>query len=253
MKITIITPSFNQADFLEQTIKSVVSQSHKNIEYLIFDADSTDGSVDIIKKYAKKYPKLIKWQSKKDKGQVDALNKGLKVATGDVIAYINSDDYYLPGAFNKVVATFEENPSAQWLVGNCQVTAKNLSWTFKLKHLVPIHKSISWLYLSNWINQPAVFLRKDLVSRVGKFNPKYNYAFDYDYWLRCSKVALPSRLKQNLAVFRVHSQSKGSSAFKDQFKEDYLTARRYSPSNLINFLHYLSYKLVIYLYTFIKR
>ena len=251
MKITIITPSFNQAEFLEQTIKSVVTQSYQNIEYLIFDGGSTDSSLDIIKKYAKKYPKIIKWQSKKDKGQVDALNKGITMATGKIIAYINSDDYYLPGTFTKVVKFFKQNSSSQWLVGNCQVTAKNLSWTFKLKHLVPVNKSQNWLYLSNWINQPAVFLKKDLVSRVGKFNPKYNYAFDYDYWLRCSKTILPIRLKQSLAVFRVHSLSKGSSSYQKQFKEQQqivtsLTDNKFIKSlhNLLNFFIVKSYQVL---------
>ncbi len=253
MKITIITPSFNQVDFIEQSIKSVVNQSYKNIEYLILDGGSTDGSVDIIKKYAKKYPDIIKWQSKKDKGQVDALNLGLKMATGDIIAYINSDDYYLPGAFQIVIKEFKKKPSAQWLVGNCKVTDKRLSWTFKLKHLIPIEKSKSWLFLSNWINQPAVFLRKDLVKQVGNFDSKYNYAFDYDYWLRCQQISLPLRLKQNLATFRVHGSSKSSSGYQKQFKEDYLVAKKYSPSRLINYIHFFIYKLVTVLYTFIKK
>jgi glycosyltransferase involved in cell wall biosynthesis len=252
MKISVITPSFNQAKYLEQTIKSVVTQSHKDIEYLIFDAGSTDDSVDIIKKYAKKYPKIIKWQSKKDKGQVDALNKGLAMAAGDIIAYINSDDYYLPEAFNKIVTAFKENSNTQWLVGNCQVTAKNLSWTFKLKHLVPIHKSKSWLYLSNWINQPTVFLKKDLVNKVGKFNPEYNYAFDYDYWLRCSKIALPSRLKQSLAVFRVHGSSKGSSGYQKQFREQQQIITSFTDNIFMRSLHNLFNYFIVKSYQVIK-
>ena len=108
MKFSIITPSFNQAEFLEQTIKSVVSQK-VNLEYFIQDGGSTDGSVDIIKKYAEKYS-FISWQSKKDKGQTDALNQGLKKCTGDIIAYLNSDDYYLPDALEKVEKYFESHP-----------------------------------------------------------------------------------------------------------------------------------------------
>jgi glycosyltransferase involved in cell wall biosynthesis len=237
MKITIITPSLNQAKFIEQTIRSVVTQSYKNIEYLILDGGSTDGSVEIIKKYAKKHPKIIKWQSKKDKGQVHAVNQGLKKATGDIIAYLNSDDYYLPGTFAKVVSFFRNNPGSQWLVGNCKVTAKNLSWTFKLKHLVPIHKNKNWLYLSNWINQPAVFLRKDLVNKVGQFKEKYNYAFDYDYWLRGQKFSLPGRTKQKLAVFRVHPNSKGSSNFQIQLAEQLEIAKLHARSNLFISMH----------------
>ncbi len=253
MKLSIITPSFNQAKFLEQTIKSVISQSYKNIEYLIFDGGSTDGSVDIIKKYANKYPKIIKWQSKKDNGQVDAINKGLKIATGDIVAYLNSDDYYLPSTFSKVINFFKENPDKQWLVGNCQVTEKKLGWTFKLKHLVPIHKSKNWLFISNWINQPAVFLKKDLVSRVGEFNQKYHYAFDYDYWLRCQKISLPGRLKQALTVFRVHSSSKGSSGYQKQFKEQRIIVPHYTSNIFILLVHQLGNFIITYFYKLTKN
>ena len=252
MKISIITPSFNQAEFLRETIKSVVAQNYKNIEYLIFDGGSTDGSVEIIKKYAQKYPKIIKWQSKKDKGQVDALNKGLKKATGDIIAYLNSDDYYLPGAFTKVVKFFQDNPNSQWLVGNCQVSNPKLKWTFAIKHLVPVDRSRAWLYLFNWINQPAVFLKKELVDRVGEFDSKYHYAFDYDYWLRCSKTSLPGRLHQNLAVFRVHSTSKGSSNYQKQFREQHQIISSYITSRLIILFHFLANCIIVKIYRFLK-
>jgi len=252
MKISIITPSFNQADFLEQTIKSVVNQDYKNLEYLIFDGGSTDGSVEIIKKYAKKYPKLIKYWSKKDKGQVDALNQGLKKATGDIIAYLNSDDYYLPSTFTKVINYFKKHPDKLWLVGNCQVTEKKLRWTFKLKHLIPIHKSKNWLYLSNWINQPAVFLRKDLVNQVGQFNGKYHYAFDYDYWLRCQKISPPGRLKQPLAVFRIHQFSKSSTNFRGQFNEQYKITKKYTDNCSIISLHKFFSWVIIHLYNLSK-
>lgn len=252
MKISIITLSFNQAEFLEQTIKSVVTQSYKNIEYLIFDGGSTDGSVKIIKKYAKKYPKVIKWQSKKDKGQVDALNKALQMTTGDIVSYINSDDYYLPGAFQKVVDTFKNKPNTQWLVGNCQVTEPKLSWTFTLKHLIPIQTSKVWLYLFNWINQPAVFLKKELINKVGNFNQKYNYAFDYDYWLRSQKESLPYRLKQDLAIFRIHPESKGSTSFAKQFKEDANVVRNYTHNPFLLALHSLNSLLTTSIYKAFK-
>ena len=252
MNLSIITLSFNQAEFLEQTIKSVVSQNYKNIEYLIFDGGSTDGSVEIIKKYAKKYPKIIKWQSKKDKGQVDALNKALKIVTGDVIAYINSDDYYLPGVFQKVVKTFKKNPKTEWLVGNCQVTESRLKWTFTIKHLIPIHQAKFWLNLFNWINQPAVFLRKSLFDQVGLFNQKYHYAFDYDYWLRCSKMSLPVRLKQDLAVFRVHPNSKGSRGYDKQFIEDYQIHVDNNNKIIWRALHWILWKITMITYFFLK-
>lgn len=235
LKISIITPSYNQGKYLEKTIESVISQSYPNWEYLIFDGGSTDNSVSIIKKYAHKYPQ-IKWVSKKDKGQVDAINNGLKVATGDIIAYINSDDYYLPQTFQKVVDNFQKN-HCLWLVGDCGVTSSRLTWTFWLKHLWPVDKHEIFLKIFNTINQPAVFLSKQIIKDVGQFNEYYHYAFDYEYWLRCLRISLPCRLKSNLAVFRVHEDAKGSLAFKKQFTEDLEIAYTYTPNGFIRLIH----------------
>lgn len=231
--ISIITPSYNQAEYLEKTIKSVVNQKYPHLEYWIFDGGSTDGSVAIIKRYAKKYPQIIKWVSKKDKGQVDALNKGLKKVTGDIVAYINSDDYYLPGAFQAVVKYFKNNPSKQWLVGGCQITDKGLAWSFTIKKLMPFGRFKFFHYLFNWVNQPAVFLKKELVKEVGEFDKKLDFAFDYDYWLRCLPVAgTPGRVKRDVSVFRIHQGAKGSRAFKKQFKEDWQVVKKYTKNPL---------------------
>lgn len=254
MKLSIVTPSYNQAAFLEQTITSVVSQRGRfDLEYLIVDGGSTDHSIPIIKKYAKKYPKIIKWQSKKDKGQVDAINQGLKKATGDVIAYLNSDDYYSPGSLSRVAGYFANHPDCLWLVGDCGISQKSLEWTFFLKHLWPIDRHRAFLEIFNTINQPAVFLRKDLVDKVGLFGPQYRYAFDYDYWLRCLKYALPHRLHRKLAVFRVHHLSKGNTGYLDQFAEDLNITRKYTKNNEITLLHFVLSKITIQVYKYLKK
>jgi len=241
-KITVITPSYNQVEFIEESIRSVVEQDYSQIEYLIMDGGSTDGSVNIIREYAQKYPGIIKWSSGKDKGQVDALNRGLKLATGDIISYLNSDDYYLPGAFKMVNEYFSRYSNKLWLVGNCRVSDPKLSWTFLLKHIWPIGKFPWALHVYNTVNQPAVFLRRGLVKKVGLFNPAYHYAFDYDYWLRCLKFGLPGRHFKDLAVFRVHSGSKGNRGYEAQFKEDLAVAHNYSSGKLILNLHSLATK-----------
>lgn len=237
MKFSIITPSYNQANFLEQTIKSVVSQK-VDLEYFIMDGGSSDGSIEIIKKYAKKYP-FIKWQSKKDNGQVDAINQALKKCTGDIVAYINSDDYYLPNALKTVENYFKKHPENTWLVGNCKVSNPKLRWTFTIKHWMPIEKIPSLIYLFNWINQPSVFLKKELVNKVGLFNQKYHYAFDYDYWLRCLKYAKPFRLKKTLSVFRIQPNSKGNTSFNEQFEEDEKIVKKYSQNLITLYIHKL--------------
>ncbi len=253
MKFTVITPSYNQADYLEQTIKSVVSQEGDfQLQYLIYDGGSTDGSVEIIKKYAEKFPHLITWQSQKDEGQVDALNQGLRQADGDVVAYLNSDDYLLPNALKKVAYRFAYKTDRPWIVGNCKIKARKLKWTFKIKHIWPIDKARFFLKIFNTINQPAVFIKKELVDKVGEFDQSLNYAFDYDYWLRCLEVSLPDRFKDKLAVFRVHSQSKGSKEFNQQFKEDLQVLSRYNYNPLLTAIHWLLMQITVLIYKLYK-
>jgi glycosyltransferase involved in cell wall biosynthesis len=251
-KISVITPSFNQGQYIKDTIQSVVSQDYPNWEFFINDAGSTDQSVGIIKTYARKYPRQIIWRSHPDRGQVAAINEGLAKASGDIIAYLNSDDYYLPGCFRQVADYFHRHPECLWLIGNCRVTDPKLGWTFFLKHLWPVDK-FSWaLPVFNTINQPAVFMRRSLVKQVGLFNSDYKYAFDYDYWLRCQKISLPHRLRSDLAVFRVHSGSLGSTGYQIQFSEDIRIVTSHFPGRIILYIHQLSSFFVTLVYRFIK-
>jgi glycosyltransferase involved in cell wall biosynthesis len=257
MKFTIITPSYNQARFLSQTIESVINQEGDfEIEYIVMDGGSTDNTVQILKNYKKKLKndKNIKfyWQSKKDKGQADAINQGLKSATGDIVAYINSDDYYLPGAFEKVRKYFSDHPDKKWAVGNCDVTQNNLKWTFWLKHLWPIQYFKDALYVFNTVNQPAVFMKKQLIDIVGYFDTGYKFAFDYDYWLRCINKSLPGRIYSNLACFRIHENSKGNIGFAEQFREDAEVLGRYKFNPAIRLVHRLGHMTVNSVYKYLK-
>src|SRR6185369_7608624 len=131
--VSIVTPSYNQAPFLEQTIRSVLEQDYPRIEYLVVDGDSNDGSVEIIKKYALSRggvtPPISGWVSEKDKGQGDAINKGFSRAKGEIIAWINSDDYYLPGAISSVVKIFEQNPDVALVYGDMLAVDQNSQTT----------------------------------------------------------------------------------------------------------------------------
>lgn len=253
MKFSIITPSFNQGRYIEETIRSVVTQD-AHIEYLVIDGKSVDDTVEILSDYKCRYPDIIHWVSEKDNGQVDAINKGMKKATGDILAFINSDDYYLPDAFRCVEQYFLANPEKKWLVGNCRVSDAKLAWTFSLKHMLPIEK-IPWLIkIFNVINQPAVFIKRELFEGVGFFDEQYSYAFDYDYWLRCLHVGGASlRVRTVLSVFRIQNESKSNINFKAQFDEDYEIAKKYIDNKFFLSFHFLVKILVVCFYRVLKK
>ena len=267
MKFSIITPSYNQGKFLEQTIKSVISQGGDfEIEYIIADGGSTDNSVEIINKYdqllkANKFSikckavKLI-WWSKKDKGQTEAINKGILKATGDIIAYLNSDDIYLPGTFEKVSKAFLKNPDKVWLAGQCKIIdekGREIQKPIKYyKNLWLKHFSYNRLCITNFIAQPATFWRRSIHSKIGYFNEKLHYVMDYDFWLRAGKISDPIILQDNLSCFRIHTQSKGGSNFYKQFQEDLITTIKYSDKKYVLALHRTHNQLIKYIYTLIK-
>jgi glycosyltransferase involved in cell wall biosynthesis len=211
-KISIITPSFNQGKFIEKTILSVLNQHYPNTEYIIIDGGSTDETVDIIKSYA---DKITYWVSEKDNGQSHALNKGLTKCTGDIIAYINSDDYYNPEAFGKVVDFFRQNPHANAVCGYCTrifypseeeveiFTDKVGDITFK--------RMLRYWNPAFCPPQPSVFFTRRIFEKVGYFDEALHYTMDLDYWLRISQTEKIHTLKKNLSSYLIHADSKGGS------------------------------------------
>lgn len=248
-KISIITPSFNQAEYIEQTIRSVVEQGYPNLEYLIMDGGSVDNSLKIIKKYAKKYPKIIKWVSEKDGGQVDAINKGLKKATGEIVAYINSDDGYMPKTFFTVARGFADQPGKKWLIGRCKIKDSKKSAFFPLIssyiNFWQTHYNFAVHCILNFAPQPSVFWKKSVIRSVGMFNKKYSLAFDYDYWLRLGRLGKPVILQKTLSFFRIHKHSKSSMYYKQQFDEEFAIAKKNTRNILINLLHWAHINLLV--------
>lgn len=180
-KISIITPSYNQAEFLEKTILSVLNQNYSNLEYIIMDGGSTDGSVEIIKKYESK---INFWESKKDNGQSHAINKGLSMATGDIVTWLNSDDYFLPDTLIKVAKIWNEKPF-NYLVGNCYfVDANNNLLAFQIKS--KLINNIDYLPCSNncIIHQPGSFFSLNIFKELGPLDETLHYAMDVDFWLK---------------------------------------------------------------------
>ena len=154
-KISIVTPSFNQGRFLEETILSVLNQNYDNLEYIIIDGGSSDETVDIIRRYE---DRLAYWVSEKDRGQVHAINKGLERATGDIFAYLNSDDIYLAGAFNAVVGYFRDHPESDWICGDTLMFGEGFP-TEIVHAAVPksAAHALSWVYKAP---QPGMFWKR---------------------------------------------------------------------------------------------
>ena len=204
-KLTIITPSYNQAAFIERTINSVLDQGYENLEYLIVDGGSTDGSAKIIERYA---DHLAWWTSEPDEGQTHALNKGLRRATGDVIAYINSDDYYLPGAFDTAVEALGRS-SALWTVGGARYVDSD-GGLIKVWWPQPPPKGRHWWLLGPWgVPQAATFWRRAAFERFGNFRQDMHYVFDTEFGIRLAlEGEIPVLIDEQLAVRVVHPEAK---------------------------------------------
>ncbi len=200
--VSIITPSFNQARYIEQTIQSVLGQDYPRIEYIVVDGASTDGSVEIIKKYA---DKLAWWLSEKDSGQADAINKGLARATGEIVAWLNSDDYYLPGAVSAAVKIFEENPDVVLVYGNMLAVDErgNAFNTLTYKQL-----TLQDLLCFQIIGQPAVFFRREVLSKAGMLDPTFHFLLDHHLWIRIAQHGRILHVDQTWAAARYHAEAK---------------------------------------------
>lgn len=203
LKVSVITPSYNQGVFLEACIRSVIEQNYANIQHIVMDGGSTDGSVDVLKKHSRH---LAYWVSEPDQGQAFALNEGLRHATGDIIGWLNSDDLCAPGAIRRVTAFFSKHPDAIMVYGDCNVIDGNGR---TLSSIRPGAFSMDGLLWRNPIMQPAAFFRKTLIDQLGDFDTRFKYAIDHDMWLRASVVFEEKieYLPQVLACYRVHERA----------------------------------------------
>ncbi len=256
MKISVLTPSYNQDKYLEKCLKSVNDQSSKDydLEHIVIDGGSTDGTKYILKEFNSNN---IIWLSEKDEGQSDALNKGLNLATGEIIGWINSDDYYLEGTINKINKIFENNKEVKWIIGYCKIIDENgnemKSWLTSYKNFLLNHYNFNMLLFEDFISQPAVFFRKSLVDDCGWIDKGLHFAMDYDLWLRFAKHSKPFILKEYLSSFRRHNTSKSETSFEIQFKEADFVSDRYTKNKLIKFLKKLNMKKNIFIYRILMR
>jgi hypothetical protein len=205
LSLSIITPSYNQARYLEQTIKSVLAQEYPSLEYIIVDGASTDGSQEIIQKYA---DRLAWWISEPDQGQADAINKGLSRASGEIVAWLNSDDLYLPGAVSAAAQALEADPQAGMVFGDATTIDEHGS---ELKPLVFGDWGLQELMRFRIICQPAVFMRRAVVEQAGGLDPSYHFLLDHHLWIRLAQRAPVQHVPAAWAAARHHPAAKNVS------------------------------------------
>lgn len=231
LRISIVTPSFNQAQFIERTVHSILDQRGDfDLEYRVLDGGSTDETVNILHRYESQ----LVWTSERDKGQVDAINKGLQAATGDIVGWVNSDDVLVPGALAKVAAAFEKHPDVEWLHGRCQIIDAAdrpiRHWVTKYKHFRARRHKFENLLTENYVSQMTAFWRRKVHDEIGYLDPSLTLAFDYEFWLRLAKRNAPIYLEDDIACFRWYETSKSGANFKAQFREDSAVSARHAPT-----------------------
>ena len=240
--VSIITPSYNQAQFIEETINSIKSQTYSNIEHIIVDGGSTDSTINILKSYENEYN--MRWISESDSGMYGAINKGIDMAQGDILGYLNSDDLYFPWAVETVVAYFEKKYAPDMVFGDLMrwdTTAKKQSCElfffppFRLGHAIR----------TGVVAQPTAFWRRDVVKKIGNFNAELQFVGDSDYWVRVGKELKIDKVNEFLAVDRLHSASKRSTGAESMSKEAVVMKSKYLNQLKGVFRHLGFYDLVI--------
>ncbi|MBE2260099.1 MAG: glycosyltransferase [Rhodobacteraceae bacterium] len=219
MKFSIITPSYAQGQYVRQNIESALRQGWADIEHIVVDGGSRDETLETLRSYPH-----LKWVSEKDEGQADALNKGLSMATGDIVGWINSDDYYVDGIFKKVADVFAD-PAVQWVIGDISLFDESSGEVIAMKN-----PEVSWESLQrnpDIVRQQGTFFRRDFLMQAGGWNKEFFMVMDFDLWVRLAKRSKPVMLREQLAVFRIQkNQKSGLANLHRQTKEVTRVLRR---------------------------
>jgi glycosyltransferase involved in cell wall biosynthesis len=244
-KISVVIPSYNKAKYISQTLESIFKQDYGNIEVIVQDGGSTDGTVEIVRKFIKKYPEKIIFDSKKDNGQCDAINRGFVKATGDIFTFINADDTYEPYCFDNVSKAYLNNKNTLWFAGfggmiNEKGNEIACIWS-NIKNFLLVLNSYSLLILtSNYLFQPSVFITREAYKKFGPFENVEKYIFEYEMWLKMGRVSMPVVVKKYLSNFRISKTNMSSIYYHKLFEKDIKVTKRYSNSRFVVFLHKLN-------------
>lgn len=222
--ITIVTPTFNAVGTIEETFASLDAQGVQ-FEHVVIDGGSSDGTVELLE--ARAAQGLLRFVSEPDDGLSDAFNKGLAMATGDIVGWLNADDLYEPGTLAAVQPAF--GPDVEWLTGECRIIgadgAESRRAVTAYKNFL-LHRWSPGLYLTNnFISSPATFVRRTVALELGGLDTRFKYSADYDLWLKFARRSKPVVLRQTLASFRMGEGSLSITGFENQFREHALNAR----------------------------
>lgn len=233
VRFSIVTPSFNQARFIRKTVESVLGQEGDfDLEYLVVDGGSSDGTAKILDEYRRR----LQWISEPDRGQVDAINKGLERSSGDIVGWLNSDDVLLPGALQRAADVFATRPEVEWVHGRCWIIDESdrrvRRWVEAYKHFRAKRHTLEALLVENYVNQMTVFWRRSLLRTVGYLDPQFPLAFDYDLWLRLAQQSAPVYCEQPQACFRWYEASKSGANFEAQFRQNAAVATMHGAARL---------------------
>jgi len=211
-KVSIVTPCLNQARFLEATIQSVLSQSYPHIDYVVMDGGSTDGSLDILRRYEGR----LRYLSAPDGGQADAVNRGFQLSNGEIFSFLNADDMYLPGSVETAVRKLTSHSDAAGIYGEAYLVDESDRRVGRYATRTP---DLAGLGGECVICQPAVFIRSEVFRQVGLLNPQLHFALDYDLWIRLARTQKLVRVNAYLAAARVHPSSKSISRRREALRE----------------------------------
>lgn len=221
--VSIVTPSYNQGKFIRETIASVLSQDYDNLEYIIIDGGSTDNTLDIIKEYDGR----ITYITEKDNGQSDAINKGFKMAHGEIVAWLNSDDVYEPHCISRAIEEFEKNPKLGLLYGEGYIIDELSNKVRVFEHTQEFDY---WKLVNFWdyIMQPATFFKKEMLQKVGYLDVNLHYCMDWDLWIRLAAVSEVKYIPELLACSREYSETKTNTGGNERLKEIIGLLQKYS-------------------------
>jgi glycosyltransferase involved in cell wall biosynthesis len=240
MKISIITPSFNQAEFIEETIRSVMRQDHSDVEHLVIDGGSTDDTVAVLKRYPH-----LQWVSEKDSGQSNAINKGFRKATGEIVAWLNSDDFYEENIFGEIVQYFEAHPDCMLLYGDITFVDASGKMLFRATgDTIDFDRLIA---CPDIVRQPSFFWRREVIDELGGVDEDLHLVMDFDFFLRIGKRYRFHYLARNLSFYRYYETNKSLSMVRRQVREMFRVYRKNNVAFSVRILRFLTAK---YVYSF---